>query len=255
MKLYGKRLGNGPPLIILHGLLGSSDNWFTLGRRMSESYNVHLLDQRNHGRSPHDSDIDYRLMANDVVEYARDNGLAPAILIGHSMGGKTAMSLAANYPERVSYLVILDIAPKKYPAGAFDDIFAALQSLNLSEFQTRGEIDTALAKHLPEAGLRGFLLKNIKRASEGGFGWKMNLPALATNLNKLTDIPNLPEPFTGPCRFVNGSNSRYVQPADHPQILQHFPNADFRTVDGAGHWVHAEKPEGFMQSIADILNL
>lgn len=255
MKLYSKRIGSGPPLVILHGLLGSSDNWFTLGRRMSEAYDVHLVDQRNHGRSPHDNAISYRLMAEDVAQYAHDHQLAPMVLIGHSMGGKTAMSLAANYPQFVSHLIVLDIAPKKYSAGAFDEIFAALQSLNLSEFQSRSEIDSALATRLPEPGLRGFLIKNIKRDSSQGFAWKMNLPALAENLDTLTDAPDLPRQFMGPSRFVNGSNSRYVVSQDHPEILKKFPAADFRTVEGAGHWVHAEKPEGFMQSIGDILNL
>lgn len=241
--------------MILHGLLGSSDNWFTLGRRMSEAYDVHLVDQRNHGRSPHSDTISYQLMAEDVVEYARDHQLAPMILIGHSMGGKTAMSLAANYPEFVAHLIVLDIAPRKYPGGAFDDIFSALLALDLSTYSSRGEIDAALAEYLPEPGLRGFLLKNVKRESDQGFGWKMNLPVLSESLSELTDSPIISRSFDGPSRFINGSNSRYILPGDHPDILKSFTRADFRTVEGAGHWVHAEKPEGFMQSINDILKL
>ncbi|MGH1362853.1 MAG: alpha/beta fold hydrolase [Calditrichia bacterium] len=254
MELFAKSIGSGEPIAILHGLLGSSDNWFTLGKRMAETFQVHLIDQRNHGRSPHSTEMSYELMADDLYAYVQKLQLERLTLIGHSMGGKTAMTFAMKYPSAVKQLISLDIAPKQYPSGAFDTIFTALSSLELGDFQSRGEIDTALSAKLPDAGLRGFLLKNVRRTEENGFAWKMNLPVLTENLNALTAAPLVLTQFPGSARFINGSKSNYITPADHSAILEHFPAADFRTVEGAGHWVHAEKPEGFMQAIADILS-
>src|SRR5262249_17135452 len=180
MPLHCESYGHGHPLIILHGLFGSLENWRTLSKAFSQSYHVFALDQRNHGHSPHSNVFDYHVMAEDLREFLQQQGLSSIHLLGHSMGGKPAIQFSLMYSETVDKLIVVDIAPKAYLPG-HDDIFAALFSLDARNFRSRQEADTALAKHLPELALRQFLLKNLERTAAGGFRWRIDLEAIHTN--------------------------------------------------------------------------
>lgn len=257
MQLNYKTFGSedAQPLIILHGLFGMLDNWQTLGRKFAEQYRVFLIDQRNHGKSPHSLELDYYLMSEDLAEFMDAHELEEAHIIGHSMGGKTVMQFAMDYPNRVNKLVVVDIAPVVYEAG-HEEIFEALFSVNIDELENRKEADKALEKWVPELGVRHFLLKNLARKKEGGYQWKFNLQAIHFNYenliaNSLTDF----DVFEGATFFVKGANSaRYIELAEvNTAILPHFPNAQIKVVENAGHWVHAEQPIVFFEVVSGFL--
>jgi pimeloyl-ACP methyl ester carboxylesterase len=252
MQLYCKEYGQGPAVILLHGLFGSSDNWQTVAARLAGRFHVFAPDQRNHGQSPHSAEMNYPLMAADVDELCAARGLAGASVIGHSMGGKTAMQLALQFPGRVQKLVVADIAPRAY-APAHEPIFAALLALDLSKYQTRSEMEAVLAPEIPNLALRRFLLKNVGRTPAGGGCWKMNLAGLADNYGRLREPIAGPGPFAGPVLFIRGEKSKYILPEDEPMIRQWFPAAELVTIPAAGHWVHADQPEEFMRRLTDFL--
>lgn len=239
--LHHKIYGAGPPLLVLHGLFGMLDNWQTLARRWAEDFTVVLADLPNHGRSPHDEEITYARMAESVVELMDELFIHDAAVLGHSMGGKVAMQLALTHPDKVSKLIVVDMAPRKYRRG-HDDIFAALHSLDVANLGSRKEAASQLAEHVAHPSVRAFLLKNLGRAEEG-FAWKMNLPALHRHYDRLVDALAAAEPFPHPALFLRGANSGYVQDEDMELILQLFPQATLETVEKAGHWVHAERPD------------
>ena len=257
MQLNYKTFGSedAQPLIILHGLFGMLDNWQTLGRKFAEEYRVFLIDQRNHGKSPHSLELDYYLMSEDLAEFMDEHELEEAHIIGHSMGGKTVMQFAMDYPNRVGKLVVVDIAPVAYEAG-HEEIFEALFSVSIDELENRQEADKALEKWIQEIGVRQFLLKNLARRKEGGYQWKFNLQAIHfsyENLiaNSLTDF----DVFEGTTLFVKGEHSpRYIELAEvEATILPHFPNAQIEVVKDAGHWVHAEQPKAFFEVVSGFL--
>jgi esterase len=248
--LHHRILGEGPALIILHGLFGSLNNWQTLARRFAAGRAVHLLDQRNHGRSPHDARHDYTLLGADLLEYMDQQGLRDATLLGHSMGGKVAMQAALAAPGRVDRLIVVDIAPRAYDP-AHDDLMEALASLDLSSCATREEADARLL--VPDATVRQFLLTNLKRDDAGRLGWRMNLPALREQYPHLLRAVTGPAPYPGPALFVAGGTSAYIQPADEAGIRSLFPLARIVTIQGAGHWVHAERPEEFAREVEHFL--
>ena len=268
MKLYYREFGSGFPLIILHGLYGSSDNWFSYGRELSNQYHVFLVDQRNHGQSPHSNDFNFRLMRDDLSEFFEDRKIGKGILIGHSMGGKTAMYFAATFPEKVEKLVIVDIAPKSYKAlpesisqvKGHKQIIAALSGLELSRYHTREEIDKALSSDISHPRVRQFLLKNLKRDNSGGFSWTLNLRSIAENFDQIFDVcdddlavlagsaPSMP------VLFVKGELSNYILKSDYEKIRGIFPQSEIKVIPGAGHWLHAEKPESFMKILTDFLH-
>ncbi len=252
MQLYFKESGQGQPVILLHGLFGSSDNWHTIAARLAEKFHVFALDQRNHGQSPHSAEMEYPLMAADVDDFFAARGLENAMVIGHSMGGKTAMQLALQFPHRVQKLVVADIAPRAY-APAHDKIFAALLALDLAAFQNRTQMEEALAPEIPSLVLRRFLLKNLGRNPTGGFFWKINLRGLAENYWRLREPVIGAAPFTGPTLFIRGGKSNYVQPEDEPLIREWFPAARIETIAEAGHWLHADKPEEFLRLVVEFL--
>ena len=251
MKLNFKVSGEGEPVLILHGLLGSLDNWQTIARKMSEKFKVYIIDQRNHGKSPHSSEMNYKVMADDVVELMDDENIPSAFVIGHSMGGKTAMQLAAEHPERVEKLVVVDIAPKEYEAG-HDKIFEALYSLNLGDIQSREDADEMLAKKISDYGIRQFLLKNLSREKEG-FEWKINLEDIHQNYDKITSEIHFAWPFDKPVLFIRGGKSDYITEADFDQIHSLFPNSEIKTIKEAGHWVHAEAPDQILEIVSKFL--
>ncbi len=253
MDLNHKIFGQGPPLIILHGLFGMLDNWQTLGRRWGEDHTVFLVDLRNHGRSPHVPEHDYPSMAEDVVNFMAENGMYEASILGHSMGGKVAMQMALHHADQVSKLVVVDIAPKAYPGG-HEVILEALQGVNLSTVEERSEADASLQTRIEEMGIRQFLLKNLSRQKEGGYRWKMNLPVLIEHYQEV--LANIEEgyPYEGSALFVRGDRSRYIQDEDIPNILDHFPQARVETVVDAGHWVHAEQPQALFDRVTAFLH-
>jgi esterase len=253
MDLNHKTFGHGHPLIILHGLFGMLDNWQTLGRRWSEEYMVFLIDQRNHGRSPHTEEMDYPAMAADVQAFLESKWVHKAHLLGHSMGGKTVMQVALHHPELVDKLVVVDIAPKVYQAG-HNIIFEAMHDLQPETLADRQEAEQRLAEKIPERSVRQFLMKNLRRNRSGAYEWKMNLPVLDKHYHDILDQPEALDPFEGPTLFIRGDKSHYVQDEDIPDILELFPNAVVETIPNAGHWVHAEQPEALFQLVKDFLH-
>lgn len=252
MELNYKSLGQGEPLIVLHGLFGTLDNWQTLAKAWAEDYLVYLVDLRNHGRSPHVDGLSYPSMAQDLSEFMEQNWIHKAHVLGHSMGGKVAMELALTYPDLVDKLIVVDIAPRPYAPG-HDDVFAALFAVDLQKLESRQEAEAILEKHLDEWGVRQFLLKNLSRTKEGGFEWKMNLPVIYRDYARILEPPTETEPFEGPSLFIRGAASRYVKDEDMLRIQELFPRSTLSTVPGAGHWVHADQPEILKKLVVDFL--
>ncbi|EAR14417.1 alpha/beta fold hydrolase [Robiginitalea biformata] len=252
-RLHANVLGEGTPLIILHGFLGMSDNWKTLGKRYAdEGFRVHLLDQRNHGRSFWSDAFNYPLMAQDLERYMDRNQLGQAILLGHSMGGKTAMTFATAFQDRVKRLLVADIGPRQYPPH-HQHILEALEALPLGQIQSRGEADEKLSEYLPDWGIRQFLLKNLYWQGPRQLGFRFNLDVLKDSMEAIGAA--LPESawYDGPTLFIRGGNSDYIGESDREGILAHFPNARIESVPGAGHWLHAEKPDAFFRLSCDFM--
>jgi pimeloyl-ACP methyl ester carboxylesterase len=253
MKLFFRKIGEGQPILILHGVFGSSDNWFSMSKMIAEKgYAVYALDARNHGQSPRSEDFSYELMADDLNEFIDDNQLEKPIIIGHSMGGKTVMHFAMKYPDKYSKLIIVDIAPKFYPSH-HGHIIQGLTSIDLSSLKNRNEADIQLSKYVTNAGEKQFLLKNLYRTEDGKFDWRINLPVLSKEIYQIGgDFTNTKE-VSALTLFLRGSESGYIYDEDIPVIRNFFPNAIIQTIKGAGHWVQAEKPEEFLEAILDFL--
>ena len=251
MKLFSRVLGQGEPMIVLHGLFGSSDNWLTQAKLLANHFKVFSLDLRNHGQSPHSDEFDYPSMAKDLEEFIDTNGLHEPVIIGHSMGGKAAMNFAVAHPGKLSKLIVVDIAPKAYNLEHYT-IAEGLKAIPLDTVFSRNEADEILAQHVPEPDVRQFLLKNLQRKSEGGFTWKINLPVIT---NKLTNIGvdlQFPGSFNKPTLFIRGSKSNYIRDSDWDRITEVFPAAELKSMD-TGHWVQAEKPQEFADLVMQWL--
>jgi len=251
MKLNFKKIGSGPPLVILHGLFGSADNWYSISKEIDTEFTIYLIDQRNHGDSPHSDEWDYQVMAEDLLEVLDEEGLEKVYLMGHSMGGKTAMTFAVNHPERVEKLIVADISPRYYPVH-HELILKGLQSIDLNKIKTRKEADDALSQYIPEMGIRQFLLKNLARTSEG-FTWKINLPIIVEKIEEVGKELEEDKKYEGPSLFLAGEKSDYIQQKDLPSILEHFPNYQLKTIPKAGHWLHAEQPKAVVEEIRRFL--
>ena len=252
--LHSKILGEGQPLLILHGFLGMSDNWKTLGNQYaSAGFEVHLIDQRNHGKSFHSEDFDYDFMAADIQRYIAHHHLPLANILGHSMGGKTAMHLACSAPELVRKLIVADIAPKFYPPH-HQGIIDALNALPLHEIGSRTEADKRLSQHISNYGIRQFLLKNLFWVEKGVLGFRFNLPVLSTKMEEIGANIGTTDRFTGPSLFLRGDRSEYIVAADTPEIKRHFPLATVTTIENSGHWLHAENPKQFFEKSLTFLN-
>mgnify|MGYP000745280518 CR=1 FL=1 len=253
MELFYNSYGqNGPPLIILHGLLGANGNWHTLSRTtFSEVARVYAVDQRNHGRSPHTDRMDYPSMAADVREFIDRHDLGPVTLLGHSMGGKTAMQTAIDYPEVVDRLIVVDMTPKAYPPH-HREILDALAAIDPTDYDRREEIDAVLAEDVPSRPIRQFLLQNLDYDGER-YTWRMNLDALRAHYDDLIAALPAEGTFEGPTRVIRGEQSDYVGESDMTDIRERFPAAALVTIDGAGHWVHADAPEAFADAVLNFL--
>lgn len=240
MKLNYKKSGSGRPIIILHGLFGMLDNWQRIANELSSDFQVWLVDQRNHGRSPHDEVHTYDAMADDLQELITTEGIEAPIIVGHSMGGKTAMRFAQKFPESTAGIVVVDMGIRQYPIH-HDTIVEGLKSIQVESLQSRAEADEQLEKHIPEFGVRQFLLKNLNRKKDGSYEWRFNLPVLEKELaNIVSGLPG--ESSQVKSLFITGSRSGYVKDDDIPEIQTVFPNSRFEKLE-AGHWIHAEKPE------------
>ena len=234
-----KTFGEGDPVIILHGLFGMLDNWQTIGKALAMNNMVYLVDQRNHGKSPHYDQHSYKLMAEDLATFMEEHWIHKAHLIGHSMGGKTVMQFAADFEDMVDKLVVIDIAPKQSKRG-HDEILDALSGLDLSKIDKRSEAEASLSKSIKDRGVMQFLLKNLTRRKEGGYRWKMNLPILVSQYERILDPISFIEAFEAPTLFLKGEKSNYIQEDDEIMIKEMFSNVEIREIKNAGHWVHAE---------------
>lgn len=248
MKLYYRTQGEGRPVLILHGLFGDGLNWGGVARLLKDDWRLILPDMRNHGRSPHsDDDCSYKSMAADVLALMDELALNQVDLIGHSMGGKIAMTLALMHPERISSLTVVDIAPKTYESR-HEDVFDAIRAVHEARPSTRKQADELLKPHLETTAIRTFILKNLQKDDDGRFSWRMNWQALWEHYAQLKSFPwpaegtDLPQ-YQGPVQFLVGGASDYVTKSDQTVISTFFPHARGRVVDNAGHWLHAEKPE------------
>lgn len=250
MKLNYIKLGQGRPLLILHGLFGSLDNWKTLGNRFANKFEVYLIDQRNHGKSPHSREFDYHLMSDDLAEFIDDHNLEDVNLLGHSMGGKTVMTYAQEY-DNIHKLIVADIAPKAYEPHHYN-LVEAMEEINFTTMNTRNEIEKVLSKRIPNVGIRNFLMKNIYWREKGILDWKINLPIIKENMVEIAgDIGS--EVVSVPTLFIRGGKSEYIVPEDFTSIKEQFPNSIIESIDDAGHWLHAEEPEIFYNLAMNFL--
>ncbi|NJW53626.1 alpha/beta fold hydrolase [Salinimicrobium oceani] len=253
MKLNSNILGAGKPLLILHGFLGMNDNWKTLGNEFAEAgFQVHLIDQRNHGRSPHSSSFNYLELAKDVKEYMDSYSLKNVILLGHSMGGKTAMTAASLFPHLIDKLIVVDIAPKYYPQH-HQQILAGLTAIDEASLTSRGDAEDLLAQYIKEKAVRMFLLKNLYWKTKAHLGLRLNLDALKENIEELGKELPAEYSFQHPTLFIKGERSDYISAEDEPLIKKHFPKAELVSISGAGHWVHAENKSAFFEAVINFL--
>ncbi|MFC2129664.1 alpha/beta fold hydrolase [Bacteroidota bacterium] len=268
MKLFHRKYGNsGPPLIIVHGLYGASDNWVSIARGLEDKYEVYIIDQRNHGASPKSPEHNYEVMSEDLMEFMDEQHLEKAILVGHSMGGKTIMFFAEKYPERVASLIVVDIAPIPYHdlaltshiAGNHAKMIDALLDLDLETLESREEASQKLATKIGSERIRMFLLKNLTRDENKHFTWKINLPVLKDNLHTIMDgldidtIRSKGGIIGFPVLFISGENSDYIQAETHATIKEVFPTAEIVSIRSSGHWVHAEQPMLLIKTIKYFL--
>lgn len=272
MTLNTRRGGEGPPVVILHGLFGSAENWQTIARLLASNYHVAAVDLRNHGESPHAPEMSYRDMAADVIETVDTIGFDSVHLVGHSMGGKVAMTAALRNPDRVASLCVVDIAPKPYPPH-HREILDAMHALEDADTRSRAEADEVLATGIPDAAVRAFLLKSVRADDEGRYRWTLNLHAITQSYDDIAGWPpgegtppdeGMPPGegrppdegrYTGPTLFLRGALSDYVTEADVEAARMRFPAARLVTVEGAGHWVHAEQRSAFVQRLVRFLEM
>jgi pimeloyl-ACP methyl ester carboxylesterase len=243
--LYSKIEGSGKPFVIMHGFLGMSDNWKTLGTQFAESgFEVHMLDLRNHGRSIQSAEFNYQLMVNDVVEYCQEKNLKSIYLLGHSMGGKVAMFTATQFPDLVEKLIVADIGVKYYKPH-HEDILNGLAAVDFSKKPSRNEVEEILKPYISDFGTRQFLMKSLYWVTPGQLAFRFNLDAFLANKEGIGDALSENAVFNKPTLFLKGENSNYILVSDANQIKHHFPNAIIETISNAGHWLHAEKPTDF----------
>ncbi len=255
-------------MIILHGLYGSSDNWISIARQFEDQYEIFLPDQRNHGQSPHHKDHNFEVLKNDLAEFMEGRGIDRAILIGHSMGGKTVMYFADTFPEKVSSLIVLDISPRSYKSLStpsphiqqHTSIISAMQSVDFSRVESREDISRQMAGAIPEERIHQFLLKNVEMTGQKTYRWGINLEALKRNLPAMMEGMDIRKyqggkGITGfPVLFVKGKKSNYIMDQDLPIIKSIFPEAEFVTIPDAGHWLHAEQSSLLVKNIKYFLN-
>ena len=252
--LYSKLEGIGKPLIILHGFLGMSDNWKTLGTQFAANgFEVHMLDLRSHGRSFHSAAFNYAVMMNDVAEYCSFYQLTKIDIIGHSMGGKVAMLLAVEHPEMVEKLLVADIGPKYYPSH-HQDILAGLNAVDFLQKPNRNQVEEVLLKYIPDFGTRQFLMKSLFWKEPGQLAFRFNLEVFNKEIEQIGTALIDSQRFDKPTLFVRGGNSKYILEDDFQTIQSHFSNSKIETIPNVGHWLHAENPQLFFEIANDFLS-
>lgn len=263
MELFYRKEGTGSPLVVVHGLYGSSDNWVNIGKRLAEKHTVYMVDQRNHGRSPFSDSHTFNDMRDDLVEFFEKHNIEKATLLGHSMGGKAAMWFAADYPEKVKKLVIADIAPKDYLLLKEDsqfylhqNILLAMMEIDFSKIKSRNDVDDFMAQKIDDVNIRQFLLKNVAKGKlNHQYKWRVNAGVLYDHLDEIVSGVNknwLEDriPITNyPVIFIRGMKSKYILPEDEPMIKEIYPDSRIIDIPDAGHWLHAEQPELFMKAV------
>lgn len=255
MELNYKKLGDsGEPLIILHGLMGSLDNWQTMARQLADHMQVYIVDQRNHGRSPHADTHSYQDMVDDLEEFMQQCGLERAHLLGHSMGGKVVMKFALQHPEKVLSLVVADMGMRGYKPH-HDQVFDALFRIDLDSIERRSDAEEQMEPLMPDYGMRQFLLKSLDRSKEGKYEWKFNLDVLFNEYHYIVEPVGEEGMLDVPVLAIKGGNSGYVNDDDIANYKEHFPQVKVVTIDGAGHWLHAEAPKKFLEALRSFYQI
>jgi len=250
MKLFHRQYGQGKHLIILHGLFGLSDNWVSIGKLLSQNYNVIIPDLRNHGQSPHSKIFNYTAMTNDIAELLEDLELESTIVMGHSMGGKVAMQFALHYPEKTEKLIVVDMSMRQYDERHEQvEILKAMMAIDFENIESRTEISEQLKKTITDEKVRLFIMKNLYRKTRTQLGWRPDLEDIYQNIDYIFEGISGNDIYEGESLFVQGAHSDYVSNSDIPDILQHFPQASFQIIPDAGHWVHADNPDGFLNEV------
>ncbi|MGV4529480.1 alpha/beta fold hydrolase [Ornithobacterium rhinotracheale] len=251
--LFSKIIGDKPKhLIILHGLFGMLDNWATLGKKFGEYFTTHLVDARNHGHSFHSDEMSHEAMAEDLYRYMQAHKVEKASFIGHSLGGKAVMQFALKYPEMVDKLIVADMSPKDYEPH-HQAILKALNSVDFSKVESRSDVEDFLKEYIKVPAVRMFLMKSVQRCDEGKYAYKFNLKSLTENYNDLITNHLPDKTFNGDVLFLGGENSSYITEPDTMQIKKYFPHAEITQIAGAGHWLHAEKPDEFLEICLNFL--
>jgi esterase len=251
MNLNFKKIGEGEPLVILHGLFGSLDNWLTLAKKLGENFEVFLVDARNHGKSPHNEEFNYDVMADDLYEFLMQHNIIDPIILGHSMGGKTAMQFAMNYPTKLTKLIVADIAPKAYPVH-HKSIIDGMKSLNFKVLKTRKEADLKLSEHIHDISTRQFILKNLYWIAPEKLAWRFNLNVIERDIEIIGEGLQNIHPFEKPTLFLRGVKSNYITEKDYQPIADIFTESSIKSMD-SGHWIHAEKPQEFLSILTAFL--
>ena len=252
---YKQYSNTGSPVLVLHGLFGSQSNWGWQCKQLAQSFSVYGVDLRNHGDSPHADALDYPVMATDVLKLLDALALPSCSIVGHSMGGKVAMQLALTKPERIDKLVVVDIAPVDYASTADGHlkVIAGMRSLDVANLTTRAEAEQQLGTVIDDEATRKFVLTNLLRDSAGGFKWRLNLDAIESNYDRLRAKPLASKSFDKPTLFIKGALSNYIKAEHEAEIMELFPDAAVKVIMGAGHWVHAEKPQALFKIVNDFL--
>jgi esterase len=248
MQLHYQSIGDGQPLILLHGLFGSSDNWGTIAKHFSQTHQVICVDLRNHGKSPHHHSQSYAEMASDLLELCDALHLDTIHLLGHSLGGKVAMQFATQYPERMNMLIVVDMAMRSY-TDEHTHLMDAMMSVDLDSMQTRSDVDKALSHPISNMMIRQFLLMNLVKTGNG-LRWRINLPALKANYFNM--IQSVQAQYHHPSLFIYGERSDYINNSDISHIQTYFTQAKFTSLP-TGHWVHAEAPAAFIKAVSTFL--
>jgi pimeloyl-ACP methyl ester carboxylesterase len=226
-----------------------SDNWNSLGKKFSKYCKVHLIDLRNHGRSPHSDNFNYEVMCGDVLEYMQDNNIENPIILGHSLGGKVAMKFAFTHPDKIEKIIVADMAPRRYDTDFVQSLLQTLYKLPLEDFEKRQEIDKLLASTYEDKGMRLFLLKNLYRKENKEFAWRFNLDVLLEKVSNIQEADFVKGVCDVPTHFIRGENSNYITTEDELIINKHFSDFSIATIEEAGHWLHAENPERFYNEV------
>jgi pimeloyl-ACP methyl ester carboxylesterase len=251
MKLFFREFGEGKPFIILHGLFGLSDNWVSIAKVLAQNYHVIIPDLRNHGQSPHSPVFNYDAMTSDIIELMDDLDLEQAVILGHSMGGKVAMQFALQNPELTEKLIVVDMSMRRFEGRQLhSDIIQAMMSIDFNTIESRTDVNRQLATTIHDERVRLFILKNLYRKTRYQLDWRLNLSDINQNIDYVFDGISSNTQYNGPALFIKGEKSDYILDSDIPKIVQCFPKAIFQTVSGAGHWVQADNPEGFLEKLA-----